>query len=246
MTRRTMTIAFDGDDTLWHNEDVYWSIETQFRELLANHLPAEEVSSRLFAIEMRNLALFGYGAKGFVLSMIETAIEISNGQISAAEIGQVLNFLREMLERPIRLMDGVAETLEELSRSYQLILLTKGELFDQESKIARSGLANYFGLIRIVSEKNVETYTALAQSCSISHNDLVMVGNSLRSDILPVVEFGAHAIHIPYHLTWKHERIGEIPSASHLYRRAATISEVPAIIQSIDPEPHVRKQTPSF
>src|SRR6478672_3740029 len=147
-------IAFDADDTLWHNETVFQATEKQFAELLARHHPADWVRERLFATEMKNLQHFGYGIKGFTLSMIETAIDLTEGNISGDEIRQILAWGHEMLRAPVQLLDGVRETVEALSTEHRLMLLTKGDLFDQESKLARSGLGDYFSEVQIVSEKN--------------------------------------------------------------------------------------------
>ncbi len=230
---RIETISFDGDDTLWHTQDAFESVEERFRTLLARYLHGEAVSEHLYGIEMRNLRRFGYGAKGFILSLIETAIEVSGSAITAAEIEVILSFLRELLDRPVTLLEGVRETLARLSVEHNLVLLTKGDLFDQELKIARSGLAELFSQVRIVSEKNDLAYSGLLSHCGTPPAQLAMVGNSLRSDILPAIARGIYAIHIPYHVTWKHESAGSTPESSPLYRHAETMAEVPSIIRQI-------------
>ena len=209
MRMNITTIAFDADDTLWANEDLFVATQAEYMKLLApyrQHWDAEE----LHAAERRNLAFFGYGIKGFTLSMIETAIEVSDGAIPGRDIAAIIDMARGMVHAPLTLLPGVAELIPALATDYRLMLITKGDLFDQEAKIARSGLADYFRHIDIVSEKTPHAYQRILQRADIDPQSFVMVGNSLRSDILPVVAIGAHAVHIPYHLTWQHEHV-EIP-----------------------------------
>ena len=227
-------IAFDADDTLWHNETVFAATEKQFAELLARHHPAEWVRERLFATEMKNLQHFGYGIKGFTLSMIETALDLTEGKIGGGEIRQILEWGHEMLRAPVQLLDGVRETVEALSSEHRLMLLTKGDLFDQESKLARSGLGDYFSDVQIVSEKNTATYARVIARSGVAADQFLMVGNSLKSDILPAMEAGATAIHIPYALTWAHEQV-------HAHDREVTqlgaISELPAWLARLSTSP---------
>jgi putative hydrolase of the HAD superfamily len=203
-------IAFDGDDTLWHNETLFSASEEQFRKLVLRHVKATgpEISDRLLATERRNLAVYGYGIKGFVLSMVETAIEVTEARIPAEDLRAILRFGRAMLEHPVELIEGAKETLELLRRrEHELWLVTKGDLFDQESKIARSGLVELFHRIEIVSEKDEATYRRLLARHGVSPDEFVMVGNSLRSDVLPVTGIGARAFHVPYEITWEHEAV---------------------------------------
>ena len=202
-------IAFDADDTLWHNEPIFQSTEAQFAEMLAAYHPAEWVRERLFATEMKNLGHFGYGIKGFILSMIETALDLTESRIGGAEIRRIVDWGHAMLHHPVELLDGVRETIEALSGDYKLMLLTKGDLFDQESKLARSGLGEHFHAVEIVSTKNAATYRAIMQRHAVAPDRFVMVGNSLRSDVLPALEAGGRAVHIPYFTTWAHEQIEE-------------------------------------
>lgn len=202
-------IAFDADDTLWHNETVFQATEKQFAELLAMHHAPESVRQRLFATEMRNLRHFGYGVKGFILSMIETSIELTEGKITGDEIHHIIRWGHDMLGAPVQLLDGVRNTVEVLSRQHRLILLTKGDLFDQESKLARSGLGEYFSDVQIVSEKNRSTYERVIARSGVEPPRFLMVGNSLKSDILPALDAGAMAVHIPYETTWAHERVDD-------------------------------------
>ena len=189
-------IAFDGDDTLWHNETLFSTSQDRFRDLLLRHvdLPGYEIDETLLATERRNLAVYGYGIKGFVLSMVETAIEVTRGRIPAEDIQTILRFGRAMLDHPTELIEGADEVLSRLrADDHELWLVTKGDLFDQESKIARSGLAERFHRVEIVSEKDAATYRRLLERHGVGLDEFAMVGNSLRSDVLPVVEIGARA-----------------------------------------------------
>lgn len=198
-------IAFDGDDTLWHNESIFSVTQDRFRGLLEGYAPGIAVDERLLATETRNLRLFGYGIKGFTLSMIETAIEVTEGRVAAADIQTIIDSGKLMLEHPVELLDGVRPTLETLAPEYRLMVITKGDLFDQESKIARSELADLFWKIEILSEKDPPAYQRILTRYEINPARFLMVGNSMRSDILPVIGTGARAVHIPYHVTWSHE-----------------------------------------
>ena len=198
-------IGFDADDTLWHNESIFTMTQEKFREMLSLH-SQEVVDQTLSSTQIKNLKIFGYGIKGFILSMIETSIEITDGEIQGNEIQQILDFGREMLAAPIELLPYVQEVVEELSKKYRLLLITKGDLIDQETKIARSGLADYFAGVEIVSDKNSETYEKILSSHDIAASRFIMIGNSMRSDIVPVVQIGGHAVHIPYCTTWDHEQ----------------------------------------
>lgn len=198
-------IAFDADDTLWHNETLFSLTHDRFKKLLNGFLTEENIDQKLYETEIKNLALFGYGIKGFTLSMIETAIEISNGQVTAEQIQTILNLGKSMIGSPIELLPGVSETLKTLKKQIPVMVITKGDLFDQESKLARSGIADLFDHVEIVSEKNIETYDRILKKHGIDPTRFLMIGNSVSSDILPVLEIGGKAIHIPYHITWQHE-----------------------------------------
>lgn len=220
-------IAFDADDTLWHNENLYSLTQERFKRLLAPFQNVATIDQRLYATEMRNLAFFGYGIKGFTLSMIETAIEITDGRIGAHAIRQIIDYARDMLRAPVELLPGVRETIALLSDSYRLMIVTKGDLFDQESKIARSGIADYFQHIEIVSEKTPAAYAAVMKRHGIEPRRFLMVGNSLKSDILPVVEVGGNAVYIPYHLTWVYERVTDEGAIAGRYVTLSHIGELP-------------------
>ena len=229
------TIGFDGDDTLWHNEALFSMTQEKFRQLLLHYVPATDIDNRLYATEIRNLKLFGYGVKGFTLSMIETAIEVSEKRIGAADIQRLIDFGKAMLEHPVQLIDGVRGVLDGLAGRYTLLLITKGDLFDQESKIARSGLADAFSKIEIVSEKDELTYRRILERYAIRPADFLMVGNSLKSDVLPVAAIGGMGVHVPYLLTWQHETMDEAAVLpDHRVRRLERITELSTLLTQLD------------
>ncbi|MDB5116198.1 MAG: family hydrolase [Mucilaginibacter sp.] len=200
-------IAFDADDTLWVNEPYFRASEESFCTLLEEYLPRHELERELLKIEIANLGLYGYGIKGFVLSMIETAMTVTNNMISAKTIEQIIDLGKQMLNQPIELLDGVEEVLNTLKGRYRLVVATKGDLLDQERKLRKSNLNNYFHHVEIMSEKDDANYLKLIKHLDIQPSELLMVGNSLKSDILPVLNVGGYAIHVPYHITWAHEEI---------------------------------------
>jgi putative hydrolase of the HAD superfamily len=226
-------LAFDGDDTLWHNESRFHLTQTSLRDLVRGHIPDADVDSHLFEVEMRNLSLYGYGVKSFTLSMLETAIELTDGRIPAADLHVILGWGKRMLAEPTELLDGVKEVLNELSSRYSLLLITKGDLFDQESKLARSGLAELFSGVEILSDKTVDSYRSLLKRRAIKPEEFLMVGNSLRSDVVPVVALGAWAVHIPYHVTWHHEHVPDDALPSGGWHRLETISELSDLLEVV-------------
>jgi putative hydrolase of the HAD superfamily len=227
-------IAFDADDTLWHNETLYQASQARYRELLAPFCSAADVDEALLATEKRNLSTLGYGIKAFTLSMIETAIELSGGRISGADVGSILDLAKEMIATPVQLLDHVAEVVPKLAQSHRLMILTKGDLLDQERKIAQSGLQPYVHHIEIVSEKDERAYRAILDSYGVAAEDFLMVGNSLRSDILPVAAVGGYAVHIPYHVTWVHETVDLPPRMADHYFEVAHMGELPALVAQIE------------
>ena len=220
------TIAFDADDTLWHNERIFISIKEKYKELLAEFHSQEWIEQRLDETENRNIQHFGYGIKGFTLSMIETACELSEGRIQGDKIQQIVNFGREMLVSPIELLDGVKQTIEDLSGEYHVIMITKGDLFDQEAKLARSGIGDYFKQVEIVSHKTAITYQNILNRLNIQTKDFLMVGNSLRSDILPVLEIGATAVHVEYESEWSHEKVSDEELIGKMFPTLKNIREL--------------------
>ena len=200
-------IAFDADDTLWINEPLFQDIENRFCEMMEDFLPNHTVSRELLSTEIKNLRLYGYGVKSFMLSMIETALEISAGTIKSDEIQEIIALGKELLDAPVELIDGVQEVLESLNGKYRLVMATKGDLLDQERKLFKSGLAPYFHHTEIVSEKNEEEYTRIIKHLDIQPHEFLMIGNSLKSDILPILNIGGYGFHVPYHTTWAHETV---------------------------------------
>lgn len=206
MKNKITTIAFDADDTLWANESYFQEAERQFCMLLENYLPQHTVSQELFATEMKNLHLYGYGIKGFMLCMIETANRISENTVPIEIINQIIALGHELLLKPIELLPGVTETLTQLKGNYRLVVATKGDLLDQERKLKNSGLEDYFHHIEIMSDKKEKDYRKLLKHLDCTPDHFMMLGNSLKSDILPVLELGGFGVHIPYHVTWTHEQ----------------------------------------
>ncbi len=224
-------IGFDADDTLWHNESLYHLTQEKYRTLLAPYHAPEWIDRKLYETEMRNLQRFGYGIKGFTLSMIETAVELSEGRVRGDEIGQILDFAKEMMAAPVELLPCVRETLTALSRRFRLLLITKGDLFDQETKLARSGLAHLFDAVEVLSEKHAPAYQAVLAKHSLVPSRFLMVGNSARSDILPVTELGARAVHIPYAITWQHEEAEPGATVKGVYALASMCELLPLLEQ---------------
>ena len=224
-------IGFDADDTLWHNESIFTMTQEKFREILSSHNP-EVVDQTLSSTQIKNLEIFGYGIKGFILSMVETSIELTNGEINGSEIQKIIDFGREMLANPIELLPHVQEVIEDLSRKYRLLLITKGDLIDQETKIARSGLAEFFTGVEIVSDKNSETYEKILSRHEISASRFIMIGNSMRSDIVPVVQIGGQAVHIPYYTTWDHEQKHPYVDPKN-FKQLKHIGLLPGLIEEI-------------
>ncbi|MES2485111.1 MAG: HAD family hydrolase [Bacteroidota bacterium] len=200
-------IAFDADDTLFINEPYFEETEKAFCVLMEDYLSHQGISQEVFRMQIQNLPMYGYGIKSYILSMIETAINISNGTISSKHITRILDLGKTLLQKPIELIDGVEETLAALHGKYKLVVATKGDLKDQQRKLHDSGLGKYFHHIEVMAEKEAVNYNKLLQRLDIQPHELMMIGNSLKSDVLPVLEVGGYACHIPFHTTWAHERI---------------------------------------
>ncbi len=227
------TVGLDGDDTLWHSEVLFAVTHGRFEELLAPWLGDRNAEAELLATEQRNLRLFGYGVKGFTLSMIETAIEVSGGEVPAAGIEEILGWGKAMLEHPLELLDGVRETVDWLADRYRLVLVTKGDLFHQETKLAESGLSERFWRIEIVAEKDEATYVRILKAHGIRPEEFVMVGNSVRSDVLPAIAVGARAVHVPYHVTWALET-ADAPVEHDGYWAIDRITDLPGLLAGLD------------
>jgi putative hydrolase of the HAD superfamily len=227
-------VAVDADDTLWHNETLFELTQERFRALVAPwaDVDQEHLDAHLLRTEQRNLAHFGYGIKGFTLSLIETAIELTEGRIPATAIQTIIDRAREMVAHPVELLPGVRETVERLATTHRLVLMTKGDLMDQESKVARSGLAELFERVEIVSEKDEPTYRRIITACGIEPGGFLMAGNSLRSDVLPVVAVGGNAVHIPYAITWAHEAVDVVERDG--WWTIDDISALPDLIATLD------------
>ncbi len=202
-------IAFDADDTLWVNEPYFQEVEHKFCALLEDFLPHHTVSQELFKTEMANLSLYGYGVKAFMLSMIESISRITEQQASIELVDKTIALGKELLEKPIELIDGIEELLKGLNGTYRLVLATKGDLLDQERKLINSGLEDYFHHIEVMSNKKREDYQKLLRHLDCEPQNFLMIGNSIKSDVLPVLELGAHAIHVPFHTTWAHEQVSQ-------------------------------------
>lgn len=218
-------IAFDADDTLWVNEPNFRRTEAEFYKLMSEFLSAHELEKELFKTEIQNLNLYGYGVKGFVLSMIETALKVSGNTVTADVVGRIISLGRKLLDFPIEMLEGVEEVLSGLKEKYRLIVATKGDLLDQERKLKNSGLIHYFHHIEIMSEKDEGNYRKLIRHLDVAPSELLMVGNSLKSDILPVLNIGCYAIHIPYHITWVHEQVEDVID-NERFRSVTSIREI--------------------
>ncbi len=230
------TIGFDADDTLWHNERFFRLTEAQFAELLADHAEKDHLAQRLLDAERRNLGHYGFGIKGFVLSMIETAIEVTDGRVPAKVIGQIMAMGREMLSHPIELLPHARETVEALAGNFRVLLITKGDLLDQERKLAQSGLGEMFHGVEIVSDKTPQVYSRIFARHGDGASGAMMVGNSLKSDVLPAIEAGGWGIFVPHGLTWELER-AEPPETHFRYREIASLGELPDLIASLSDAP---------
>jgi len=223
-------IGFDADDTLWVNEPYYQDAENLLCNLLDNYLPADKVSAELFKTEMGNLDLYGYGAKAFTLSMVETALRVSENQIPAKTIDTIMQIGKSLLEKPIELLDDIEHLLKHLKNKYRLIVATKGDLLDQQRKLNASGLLHHFHHIEIMHDKNETEYLKIIKRLDIQTEEFLMVGNSIKSDILPVLSIGGHAIHIPYDITWQHE-ITETKISSTQFRTISKLTDLLNIFQ---------------
>jgi putative hydrolase of the HAD superfamily len=227
-------IAFDADDTLWQNERIYVDAQKRFTDLLARYHNPEWIEERLFATEMRNLQHFGYGIKAFALSVIETAVELTEGRITGRDIQTLIDLAKEMLTADVELLENVADTIAALAGKQSLMVITKGDLRDQESKMARSGLAQHFQHVEVVSEKSPESYARLLKRHGLSPEQFLMVGNSLRSDILPVLKLGGSAVYIPHSLTWAHEAAEPPPSDHPGFYEIAHVGLLPELLTALN------------
>lgn len=227
MFQNIKVIGFDADDTLWVNEPYFKEIENKYCNLVNEYLPAQIASEKLFETEIKNLRLYGYGVKGFMLSLIETAIAVSNKQIPNSKILEIISLGKDLLNKNIELLDGIEHILETLyKRQYRLIVATKGDLLDQERKLKKSGLEKYFHHIEIMSDKKESDYKKLIKHLDINPSEFVMIGNSLKSDILPVLNIKGKAIHVPYHTSWAHEHVSDDDLQDNNFLTVQHITEI--------------------
>lgn len=222
-------ISFDADDTLWHNEPYFLEAQEKFWHLMEDFLPAHAAGAELNKTEVQNIELYGYGIKAFILSMVEASINISDGRITSRGIETIINYGKEMMDKPVELLDDVQQVLDQLHGKYRLVVATKGDLLDQERKLIKSGLADYFHHIEIVSDKTEPEYEKLIQHLDIRPENFLMIGNSLRSDVLPVLNVGGHAVHVPYHTTWAHEQI-DFEIEHENFHEISSLGELPSLL----------------
>ncbi len=225
-------VGFDADDTLWRSEDYYHRAGVEFEQIVGAYVDVGDASvrSRLHAVEKRNLASFGYGAKGMTLSMIEAAIELTDAAITAQDVHRIVALGKGLLEHPVELLPGIRGAVESVAERHRVVLITKGDLFHQERKVAQSGLADLFSRIEIVSEKNTDSYARVIAECGVSATSFAMIGNSLRSDIEPVIGLGGWGVHMPYHLTWEHEMAHAVEIGHPRVITIASAEEIPSAL----------------
>lgn len=223
-------IGFDADDTLWVNETYFREAEEAFCKLLSQFETPNKTDQELFKMEMKNLPLYGYGVKGFMLSMVEMALELSNNTVSNQTIEKILDIGKNMINKPVELLDGIEDVLKVLSKTHKLIVATKGDLLDQERKLEKSNLLDYFHHIEVLSDKKEENYRKLLNHLDIKPKHFLMVGNSLKSDILPLINIGAKAIHVPFHTTWQHETVSDKIIENKTFLTVKQVNEILAYI----------------
>jgi len=227
-------IAFDADDTLWYYERLYAETQAKIATLLSSYGTSEEVDEHLKQVELGNIRLYGYGIKSFALSMIEAATQLGNGHLSNKEVQAIIDYAKEMMAADIQLIDRVPEIISKLAKNYDLAIITKGDLFEQEVKVSRSGLGSHFRFVEIVGQKSPENYARILEKFRVPSEGFLMVGNSLRSDILPVLELGSHAVYIPSEITWVHEEAEVPPSDQAGFYQLKHIGELPALLERIE------------
>ncbi len=221
-------IGFDADDTLWSNACFFQDVERKFCDLLSGFQSQEVLSRELYQTEMRNMEWYGYGAMAFTLSLLETAIRVTQAQVSASILAELLEAGKSILDKPIQLFPGIPDILPSLSDQYRLVIVTKGDLLDQERKLAKSGLLPYFQHVEVVTEKHEANYKQLIEFMNIEPKEFLMVGNSLKSDILPVLSIGAKAVHVPFHMEWEYEKTDK-PATPYI--EIDTLFELPAVLR---------------
>lgn len=233
-------IGFDADDTLWVNETYFRDAELEFAKLLSGYETFNKIDQELFKKEIENLPLYGFGVKGFVLSMVEMALEISNHNVPSSTLQSILEIGKDMLNKPVELLQGVQEVLHTLSNDFRLIVVTKGDLLDQERKLEKSGLLEYFHHIEVLSDKQEANYSKLLNHLDIRPSEFLMIGNSLKSDILPLVNIKAKAIHVPFHTTWLHEQVAENQTKNKNYRTVNNLLEILPLLEKKEQRENVK------
>lgn len=233
-------IGFDADDTLWVNETYFRDAELEFSKLMAPYETANKIEQELIKRQIENLPLYGYGIKGFILSMVEIAMELSNNSISNRTIDAILRIGKDMLNKPVVLLDGVKKVLHTLSHDYRMIVVTKGDLLDQERKLEKSGLLDYFHHIEVLSDKKEANYSKLLNHLDVKPSEFLMIGNSLKSDILPLINIKARAIHVPFHTTWIHEQVAMNKQDNKKYK---TITSLLDVLPLLNKEPKTKVKT---
>jgi putative hydrolase of the HAD superfamily len=228
-------IAFDADDTLWHNERLYLQTQAELAGLLSRYdVPRKSLEERLYQTEIRNIPVFGYGIKSFTLSMIETAIQLTTGNLSSRDVLAILELAKAQLHAPVELLEHASTTVAKLASSYALMVITKGDLHDQEIKLARSGLGGFFGVVEVVSDKTPESYARLFKKHTIDLQRVLMVGDSLRSDILPVLELGASAVYVPYAGSWQHEAADLLGPGTPGFYQLEQLGQLPELLERLE------------
>jgi len=232
-------VGFDADDTLWRSEDYFHTAQEEFERIVGGYVDLADVRvrDRLYAVEKGNIAVFGYGVKGMALSMVEAAVEITGGRIAATDLHRIVGIAKDMLRHPVELLPGIREAVEAIASEHEVVMITKGDLFHQEAKVRDSGMAHLFRRIEIVSEKDDATYTRLLEEFGITPRQFVMIGNSLRSDIVPVLRLGDWGVHMPYHLTWAHEADAEAVDGHERLQMVSAPEELPAAVGRIAATP---------
>lgn len=228
-------VGFDADDTLWRSQDYFDQAQLDFEAIMGRYvdLDSARLRARMLATERANLARYGYGVKGMILSMVEAAIELSDGRIEARDIHRIMDLGKALLVHPVELLPGIREAVEEVATRFEVVLITKGDLFHQEAKVRESGLAGLFPRIEVVSEKDPETYARVLGEFDLAPGQFLMIGNSLRSDVAPVLELGGWAVHMPYHVTWEHEREADLGDRAWRMREVAAPAQLPGAVRSI-------------
>ena len=237
-------VGFDADDTLWRSQDYFDEAQQRFEQIIAGYVDLADVGARLYQYESRNIAFFGYGVKGMALSMVEAAVDITEARIDARDIGRIVSLAKDLLRHPVELLPGVRTAVEAVASQHPVVLITKGDLFHQEAKVRDSGLSDLFRRIEVVSEKDPDTYARLLDEFGLAAAQFLMVGNSLRSDIAPVLELGGWGVHVPYHTTWAHEADAELQTGHGRMRTIASLDELPQALQELDHQSHLHPSHP--